>query len=198
MTCRNLIQCKLYEQDATSTSYLFQVVFCSQRCRIQGLANVHWQECLLLPTLVELNMGINPLLALNMLMKTTHSKLREMAPQLMAEARHRQPQYRGFDDEGVYDHRHYRTVYNLVTNKERRGYKDFLSKAMEAFVIVKLLQTGGRYFKDCEGKAFRPSEEDLIFTGSLLMHHIMNFSCNSGGIFEVEVRLCCACSASST
>ncbi|XP_050701007.1 SET and MYND domain-containing protein 4-like [Eriocheir sinensis] len=162
------------------------VVFCSQRCRIQGLANVHWQECPILPTLFELNMGINPLLALKLFMQTTHEKLREMTPQLMAEARHRPPQYRGFDDD-VYDHTHYRTVYNLVTNKEKRGYKDFLSRAMEAFLALKLLQNGGRYFRDGERKAFRPSEEDLIFTGSLLMHHMMNFACNSGGIFEIEI-----------
>lgn len=142
-----------------------------------------------MPTLYELHMGINPLLALKLFMQTSHEKLREMTPQLMAEARHRPPQYRGFDD-GVYDHTHYRTVYNLVTNKEKRGYKDFLNRAMEAFVTLKLLQNGGRYFRDSERKPFRPSEEDLIFTGSLLMHHMMNFACNSAGIFEIEVRLC--------
>lgn len=165
-------------------------MFCSQRCRIEGLANVHWQECPLMPVLFELSMGINPLLALKLFLKSTHVKLKEMAPTLMAEAKHRRPQHRGFDDDGVYDHRQYRTVYNLVTNKERRSYKDFLSRAMEAFVILKLLQKGERYFKDSEGKAFSPSDEDLLFTGSLLMHHMMNFSCNSGGVFEVEVRLC--------
>ena len=164
-------------------------MFCSEYCRIQGLANVHWQECLLLPTLSELNMGINPLLALKLFFKNTRVKLREVAPQVMTEARHQPPESRGFNSEGVYDHTHYRSVYNLVTNKERRGYKDLLSKAMEAFVIMKLIQTGGRYFKDSEGKMFHPSEKDLIFTGSLLMHHMMNFSCNSGGIFEVEVRM---------
>lgn len=165
-------------------------MFCSQNCRIQGLANVHWQECPLLPTLFELKMDINPLLALKLFMQTTREKLREMVPQLMAEARHRQPKHRGFDDDHVYDSSHYRTVYNLITNKEKRGYNDLLRKAMEAFITLKILQNGGRYFRDSEGQTFRPSEEELIFTGSLLMHHIMNFSCNSGGLFEIEVRPC--------
>ncbi|KAK8388966.1 hypothetical protein O3P69_020730 [Scylla paramamosain] len=163
------------------------VVFCSDHCRIQGLANVHWQECPILPTMAELNMGINPLLALNLFMKNTLTKLREVAPQVIAETRHQPPELRGFSYEGVYDHTHYRTVYNLVTNKAKRGYKDLLSKAMEAFVIVKVLQAGGRYFRDSEGEKFYPSEEDLMFTGALLMHHMMNFGCNSGGIFEVEI-----------
>lgn len=139
--------------------------------------------------MAELNMAIHPLLALNLFLKNTHTKLREVAPQVIAETRHQSPELRGFNPEGVYDNTHYRTVYNLVTNKASRGYKDLLSKAMEAFVIVKVLQAGGRYFRDREGEKFYPSEEDLIFTGALLMHHLMNFGCNSGGIFEVEVSL---------
>lgn len=96
-------------------------------------------------------------------------------------------QQRGRDENGVYDSASYRSVYNLVTNRDKRNANDLLKRTMEAFVLLKLLILSEEYFVDESGKKIEVTEQELIFTGAMLMHHMMILWCNADTIGEMQV-----------
>ncbi|XP_042205046.1 SET and MYND domain-containing protein 4-like isoform X2 [Homarus americanus] len=165
------------------------VIFCSEECQKQGLSGCHWQECPILPTFSALDMGKNPYLAYRILMKISHVRLKEIMPLLQCEAKTQAPETLGFNKEGIYDATDYRSVYHLVTNKDKRSKSDLIRRCMQAFIVTKLLQQSGRYFLDSDGKPLAPSHEDIILTGSTLIHHMMNLICNAeaDGIMEIDL-----------
>nr|XP_045593486.1 SET and MYND domain-containing protein 4-like [Procambarus clarkii] len=165
------------------------VIFCSEECRTRGLSDVHFQECPIMPTLCALDMGRNPALAYRIMMKTTHAKLKEMIPLLQHDAKNQPPKNLGFNKNRIYDAADYTSVYHLKTNKEKRSSKDLLRRCIQAFIITKLLQLSGRYFISCDGEPFTPSLEDIILTGSTLIHHMMNLICNARAIGFLTVAL---------
>nr|XP_045593618.1 SET and MYND domain-containing protein 4-like [Procambarus clarkii] len=113
------------------------------------------------------------------MMKTSHAKLKEMIPLLRREAKDQPPKNLGFNKNGVYDSSDYSALYHLTTNKEKIPGHELLVRCMEAFVVTKFLQLSGRYFISCDGEPFTPSHEDIVLTGSTLIHHMMVLHCNS-------------------
>ncbi|KAK8740198.1 hypothetical protein OTU49_003098, partial [Cherax quadricarinatus] len=165
------------------------VIFCSEECRKEGLSGIHWQECPILPTFDALDMGRNPALAYRIMMKTSHAKLKEMIPLLQLEAKNQSPENLGFNNEGIYDEKHYRSVYHLVTNKEKRSSDDVLRRCIQAFIVTKLLHLSGRYFLTSEGEPFAPSHKDFVLTGGTLIHHMMNLICNAKAIAYLKASV---------
>ncbi|XP_069935940.1 SET and MYND domain-containing protein 4-like [Cherax quadricarinatus] len=165
------------------------VIFCSVECRTDGMSGIHWQECPILPTLFALDMKKCPALAYRIMMKTSHAKLKGMIPLLRLEAKKKSPKNHGFNKEGIYDEKHYRSVYHLVTNKEKLSSQELLRKCIQAFIITKLLHLSGRYFLTSDGKPFTPSRKDIILTGSTLVHHMMNLTCNAKAITSLQVNV---------
>ncbi|KAK8740202.1 hypothetical protein OTU49_003099 [Cherax quadricarinatus] len=165
------------------------VVFCSEECRKEGLSGCHWQECPILPTLYLPDMGRRHALAYRVMTKTSYAKLKELIPLLRLEAEEKSPMNLGFNNEGIYDVEHYRTVYHLKTNIEKHSSEAVVERCLEAFIITKLLHLSGRYFLTSDGEPFTPSHEDFVLTGSTLVHHMMNLMSTVRDItfFKVQV-----------
>nr|XP_045593541.1 SET and MYND domain-containing protein 4-like [Procambarus clarkii] len=154
------------------------VIFCSEECRSQELSDIHWQECPIVETLHVLENGGLLAVAYKLMMKTSHAKFKEIIPLLQYEAKNQPPKNLGFNKNGIYDASDYRSVYHLTTNKDKLSSEE-LKICIQAFIVTKLLQLSGRYFLSCDGEPFTPSLEDIILTGSTLIHHIMIINCNS-------------------
>lgn len=129
----------------------------------------------------------NAFLALRMFAEMGYEQLKSKVPPLQEEASQKSAAERGLDGDGVYDSSSYRSVYNLVTNREKRGTNDLLKRTMEAFVLLKLLVLSGEYFVEESGQPIAVTEEDLIFTGAMLMYHMMMLWCNADTIGEMQV-----------
>ncbi|XP_069188801.1 SET and MYND domain-containing protein 4-like [Procambarus clarkii] len=155
------------------------VIFCSEECRKLGLSSIHWQECPVVSAFCLLDMGRVLTLAYRIMMKTSHAKLKEMIPLLRREAKEQPPENLGFNRNGIYDSSDYRAVYHLTTNQEKLSSQELFKRCIQAFIVTKLLQLSGRYFLSCDGEPFIPSHEDIILTGSTLIHHMMVLQCNS-------------------
>ncbi|XP_045593479.1 SET and MYND domain-containing protein 4 [Procambarus clarkii] len=156
-----------------------EVIFCSEECQKQGLSSIHWQECPIVSTLRLLDIKSFLALAYRLMIKTSHAKLKEMIPLLQCETKDQPLKNLGFNKNGVYDSSDYSAVYHLTTNKEKIPGHELFVRCMEAFVVTKLLLLSGRYFISCDGEPFTPSHEDIVLTGSTLIHHMMVLHCNS-------------------
>ncbi|XP_042856548.1 SET and MYND domain-containing protein 4-like [Penaeus japonicus] len=163
------------------------VIFCSEACRTEGLAGCHWQECNILPTLVNLDMGANSLLAYRIITHTSYATLKDLLLVLKSEECTKPPETIGFDEDGRYISSSYRPVYHLVTNRKQRPPTDLLRRCIQAFVITKLLLESGRYFVKDDSGAFDPTLDDIVLVGSALVHHMMNLLCNAYAIGELQV-----------
>lgn len=162
--------------------WFLQVGFCSSECRIEGMTGCHWQECPVLPMFRVINFRDHQIRAYRLMMKVGYAALKELVPQLQSEAINQPPETLGFNSDGIYDGSTYRSVFHLVTNKEKRPKDDIWKRCMQAFVVTKLLEKSKRFFITSDGVAFTPSQEDFVRTGSTIIHHLMSFSCNSRAI----------------
>lgn len=132
-------------------------------------------------------MTSNATLVIRLFAEMGHQNMKSKVPPLQAEASRTRAQEIGLNGNGLYNSSDYRSVYNLVTNKEKRGTNDLLKRTMEAFVLLKLLLFSEEYFVDESGRKIDVTEDDLIFTGAMLMHHMMILWCNADSIGEMQV-----------
>ncbi|XP_045135937.1 SET and MYND domain-containing protein 4-like [Portunus trituberculatus] len=160
------------------------VIFCSEKCRLNGLAGCHKVECSILHTLARLNMSNNAVLAIRLFSDMGYINLKSMVPPLQEKANSTERQE--LDDAGVYNSGNYRTVYSLVTNKDKRGVNDLLKRTMESFVLLKLLLLTDEYFVDNFGNKLYVDDDEVLFTGTMLMHHMMVLWCNADTIGEIQ------------
>ena len=168
-----------------------QIIFCSEECRLNGLAGCHKTECPILYTLQRLNMSNNAVLVIRLFADMGYMKLKSVVPPLQEESlakTHKQ----GLDNAGMYNSGDYRTVFSLVTNKRKRGVNDLLKRTMEAFVLLKLLLLTDDYYVDNFGNKICVKEDAIMFTGTMLMHHIMMLWCNADTIGEIQVSRFCS------
>lgn len=170
-------------------SYYSQVIFCSNACRLHGLASYHGRECSILPALAALDMGKNSVLAYRILIQTSYIQLKDIVPVFISEAMERTPETLGLNDKGIYDSSDYRTIYHLVTNKENRSVSDLFKRCVMAFTLTKLLQESQQFFIDVTGMPFSPSYDDVLLTGCTLFVHMMNLPCNAHSITELQVNI---------
>ncbi|KAK4321749.1 hypothetical protein Pmani_007487 [Petrolisthes manimaculis] len=163
-----------------------KVGYCSDECRKEGMMS-HWQECPVLPIFHNIDMGDNPVRAYKVMMKVGYTALKNSLPQLQSEAINKSPKDLGFNSEGAIYGTDYSSVFHLITNKDKRPRSDILKRCLQAFIVTKLLVKSKRYFITNDGVAFTPSQEDLVMTGSTLIHHLMSFTCNTDSINELKV-----------
>lgn len=151
------------------------------------MTGCHWQECPVLPLIRVLELKNHQIRAYKLMMKVGYAALKELVPQLQSEAINLPPETLGFNSEGIYDGNNYRSVFHLVTNKEKRPKEDILKRCMQAFVLTKLLEKSKRFYITSDGVPFTPSQEDFVRTGSTIIHHLMSFSINSRAIQQSQV-----------
>ncbi|KAK3872646.1 hypothetical protein Pcinc_022288 [Petrolisthes cinctipes] len=163
-----------------------KVGYCSDECRKEGMMS-HWQECPVLPVFHNMDMGDNPVRAYKVMMKVGYTALKNSLPQLQSEAVNKSSKDLGFNSEGDIYGSDYWSVFHLITNKDKRPRSDILKRCLQAFIVTKLLVKSKRFFITNDGVAFTPSQEDLVMTGSTLIHHLMSFTCNTDSINELKV-----------
>lgn len=162
------------------------MIFCSESCIIEGLRNQHGVECKIQTSLNALELPFHQLLAFWVMMKSTYSYLKEVVPHLKEGRNLEAPDKNGMNKRRTYDPSDYRTVYYLCTNLELLPIDRFSDISLRAFVLTKLLVASEQFFVKA-GVPFKPSKEDLIMTGTLLCHHIMNCSISYLSIREYQV-----------
>lgn len=165
------------------------VVFCSDTCRKSGLLENHQVECSSLPTLANLEIGKNAILAYKIVSQVTFSKLKSFIPKYEEEIKQRTPQEYGLNESRIYDSSDYRTIYNLVGNANQRSVADLFKRTAMSFVLTKLLIQSNNFFVDELGSEFNPNEEDIMLIGTVLMTHMMNLPCNAHSITELQVNV---------
>ncbi|XP_063856656.1 SET and MYND domain-containing protein 4-like [Scylla paramamosain] len=162
-----------------------QVVFCSYSCRTKALTGLHGRECPILRRINYLNIKVRGILACRILFKTTFDKLKKHYEIIMAEGK-KPLQVRGVTRDGVFSSGNYLSVYSMVGRKKHNNV-DKMARAMEAFVLLKLLRASNRFFVDAEGWRLEPSWEDQLFIGSLLLHHLTNLWRTADAFFETDM-----------
>lgn len=153
---------------------------------MKALAGFHGQECPILTRINYLNIRVRGILACRILFRTTFDKLKKNYETIMAEGK-RPLQVRGITRDGVFPSGSYLAVYSMVGRRKHNNV-DMMARAMEAFVLLKLLIASNRFFVDAEGRRLEPSWEDQLFTGSLLLHHLTNLWYTADAFFETDVR----------
>lgn len=121
------------------------------------------------------------------MLKTTFVKLKVLVPKLRTETETKHPSRLGFNEDGVYDPSDYRTFYHLLTNKNNRNIENLFDQCLMAVIMLKFLLVSEKFFINEAGIPFTPSSEDLIFTGGILFHHLLNVDANNGTVLELEV-----------
>ena len=161
-------------------------MFCSFTCQTEALVGFHGQECPILTRLNHLNIEVRGILACRILFKTTFNKLKENYEVIMNEEK-KSLQNRGLSQDGVFLSNDYLSVYSMI-GKQKHTSVDKLARAIEAFVLLKLLIASNRFFVNTDGRRLEPSWEDQLFTGSLLSHHLTNLWRTADALFETEVN----------
>ncbi|CAL4058695.1 unnamed protein product, partial [Meganyctiphanes norvegica] len=164
------------------------VVFCSEACREEGL--VHQVECCMLPTCVALGLDKNAIQACRVLVKTSFQKLKSQLPSLIDEVNNKPRHEHGFNENGIYDSKDYRTIYHLERNMKNRSASDLFVKSAKSFLLTNMLLGTSKFFVDESGEAlFLPSKADMILVGTTLFDHLMALPQNSYAITEFQVNM---------
>lgn len=138
-------------------------------------------------------MSNNAVLVIRLFADVGYINLKSMVPPLQQEQNPTKTLNQGLDDAGVYNSGNYRTVFNLVTHRRKRSVNDLLKRTMEAFVLLKLLLLSDEYYVDNFGNKIIVKDDEILFTGAMLMHHMMILWCNADTIGEIQVSQSCGC-----
>ncbi|KAL7647372.1 UNVERIFIED_CONTAM: hypothetical protein RMT77_000968 [Armadillidium vulgare] len=166
------------------------VVFCSEECLTKGLESFHSIECPVLSSLIALDCGKNPKLAFRMIIQTPLKELKSKVSCYLKE-KSNDPQHLGYNEENIYSSQDYRTIFHLVTNKDKRSVSDLFKRVVKAACLVKiLLKTNyfGRPFLHLD-EIETKIKEDISFVGFVLSTHLMNLPCNAHSIAALAVNV---------
>ncbi|XP_066940491.1 SET and MYND domain-containing protein 4-like [Macrobrachium rosenbergii] len=169
--------------------YCTMVVFCSSKCQLEGLSRFHWLECNMLPTMCSLNMTASFSNSFKILERKSCSEWRTILQRLDDRNAKYSPEKKGVNEKEIFSSEDFDLFYSQVTNVEERPSGDLYVKCLIAFVLLKLLQLGGRLFRDEKGQALNPPEEDALFIGQFLFSNLMKNSCNGFGITDFQCTI---------
>lgn len=161
-------------------------MFCSVSCRAKALLGFHGQECPILKRLNDINIQVRGILACRILFKTTFNRLQSYYEVITNEEK-KPLTVRGLNRDGIFQSHNYLSVYSMV-GKQKHKSVDKLARAIEAFMLLKLLIASNSFFVAADGWRLEPSWEDQLFTGSLLLHHLTHLWHTADAFFETEVN----------
>ncbi|KAG5323607.1 SMYD4 protein, partial [Pseudoatta argentina] len=161
------------------------VAYCSRRCR-DADAQVHSQECKLLPALWYSKASVTCFLALRAITQRPFEEVMRLKEQFRdpgsALKISAENPYRGDD--------YINTFYNLVNHEDRRLPEDIFHRAYMATWLFRLLRSSNylpENVKTADSADSRLSDEELFIAG-LLLHNLQLLQFNSHEISEL-VRL---------
>lgn len=134
-----------------------------------------------------LNIDVRGVLACRILFKTTFQKLKSMHEQILVE-QSKPADIKGLTQDGALRSDDYLAVYSM-TGKKAHSRTKKMERAVEAFLLLKLMISCRRFFVKDDGTPYQPSRRDKLFVGSLLLHHLINLWLTADGYYEVQV--CC-------
>ncbi|CAL4060325.1 unnamed protein product [Meganyctiphanes norvegica] len=163
------------------------VVFCSEKCRVDGWNKYHRVEC---PLLAEISALKFPCFqAFRILIQIPYPKLKDLVSKLQQDAKRKTRKLQGFNENSVYDSSDYRTAYFLEGNIEKRKAIHLIELCAMSFMLTKMLLKSERYLKDSSGKSFEVSKTDILFIGSTLLTHLTGVACNSCELIELQMNV---------
>lgn len=162
-------------------------MFCSLECQAEALLGFHWSECPILDVINALNIDVRGVLACRILFKTTFEKLEAMYERIVAE-QNKPLDIRGLNEHGAFNSEDYISVFSM-TSKKWHSRVETMQRAVEAFVLLRLMISCGRFFGWGDSMNYYPSPEDMLFIGSLLLHHLINLWGTVDGYYETNVRI---------
>ncbi|XP_068233022.1 uncharacterized protein [Palaemon carinicauda] len=165
------------------------VTFCSESCRYEALAEDHWLECAILPTLDALGLHHRNL-AYKMLKTLNYNRLMELVDETDNKNTKRKKKTKGYArrKSSASPSSSYRCWENMCTNLEKQTFEYLFVQCQTAFMLTQLLIRCKRFFVDEEGVAFDPSREQVIKTGAVILSNILKVRSNALEIVDKKSK----------
>ncbi|CAL4153766.1 unnamed protein product [Meganyctiphanes norvegica] len=163
------------------------VVFCSESC--QKVDQIHKIECDMLPTCLALGMDEHAMQTCRILIKLTFVELKNIVPILKQETKRETRSKQGFNSDGYYDSKEYRTVYHLENNINERKSMELFCKCVRAFLLLNILKESKKFFVEKSGEILIPSNEDFILTGSTILNHLLALPLNTYALYGCQIDI---------
>lgn len=159
------------------------VVFCSEECRTKGWEKFHQKECPVYMQLLELGDGfVGPY---RIIAEHSLDELKSFVSTFKNDS-NKSPLEQILNENQICDSHSYRSIYFLEGNVKIMDTVRLFGLTVRAFMLTHLLMQSNRFF-DNIGCEKLPNEEDIIFIGSLFIHHILAVACNINKIREAQV-----------
>lgn len=159
-------------------------LYCSEKCKDKAWSEYHKIECLLMPTLIDMEFTKLELLALRTVIKarTDHEDWLSLINTIEKADSYTNSNYRGcvkIDNKWVFDSKYYTSIHTLASNIEKRSISDIFQKCVTAAVFLKLL-LDETDFVNCDNDHERVKIKGCI--AGLLLLHIMTSPTNMHSI----------------
>ncbi|XP_066982343.1 serine-rich adhesin for platelets-like [Macrobrachium rosenbergii] len=160
------------------------ITFCSEACRYEALAEDHWLECTILPTLDALGLHHRNL-AYKMFKTLDYNHL--MA--LLGEGKKKRPRRRKNKAGGRKGPPHnatnpktaasHRCWQDMCTNLDKQSFEYLFVQCQTAFMLTTLLVQSRKFFVDEDGVGIDPSREAVLRTGAVVLSNILKIRSNA-------------------
>ncbi|KAK7073074.1 hypothetical protein SK128_000178 [Halocaridina rubra] len=144
-------------------------LFCSDVCRATALKGIHGKDCIVLMKLLEVDSDIQHYTLINLMYQTTFAQLKEYLPEIEVEAKELPPEKLGYNRDGVYA-TDFRAVYHMPKEEQCDNSDELQFRCgFAAVFLTKLLHKRVNYFKNSLGVPVKPSHEDFILIGKVIL-----------------------------
>ena len=154
---------------------MWQVGYCSARCRAEAWDSYHQAECRLLDVLHRSGVGKHGLLAFRTLIKVDGKAL-----QVYAQDEEEAPNHDDIQgDTAVYDSSDYGTIHRLVGNTTQRTVADLFRRSVTAVYLTQLVRHN----------RLKDDEDDQVLVAAALLRLLQSYPCNAHEVSQLLVPL---------
>ncbi|KAE8749514.1 hypothetical protein FOCC_FOCC003780 [Frankliniella occidentalis] len=160
-----------------------QVIFCNEKCRLDGWERFHSVDCSLLP-IISKRVGKMGLLALRVLLIASQKgkNLQQFFEDVENQDESPDVRTRGFNQNGRYVSTEYWPIHYLIGHSDRRSNADLFRRSVTAACLLHCLEV----FSDFFGSNF---DDDLYyFCGGILLQQLQSLPCNAHEVSEMIVN----------
>ncbi|XP_031832591.1 protein-lysine N-methyltransferase SMYD4 [Nomia melanderi] len=149
-------------------------MYCSEECKAVDWKKYHDIECLVVPSMLKLNLKDLDLFVLRLAIQAVReSSIQDLRKELEDVENEKDLRRKGFSKNGIFESNQYRSILSLVTNSEKRTVDDLFRKSLDACFTLYFLATctdmfGSPLQKDLSVLMKNP---DVLFVGSLILRH---------------------------
>ncbi|XP_050450117.1 SET and MYND domain-containing protein 4-like isoform X2 [Cataglyphis hispanica] len=156
-------------------NYCTYAMYCSEECRYAEWKRYHDIECAVFPALIEYECYNTDLLSIRLTVLAIREAggIKELRTMLENLDKCDDPRTKGFSQDGKLHSDKYISIYNLVTNTEKRPVSDLFRRSLDTCLILYFLATRTVMFgaKLPEDLNVLAKNDDVTFIGGLILRH---------------------------